>query len=301
MVHIVKSISELHHLFGLPKPKHPLISIIDLEAVTLSTSNKVWEHFSTKFYTISLKHGFTGKMKYGQSLFDFDEGVLSCIDSNQVLSLENINYGEVKGYSLLLNPDFLLNHTLIQKIKDYHFFSYAINEGLFLSDEEQKMIIQLFQTIENEYNNNIDKFTQEVILSNIDLLLVYINRYYERQFITRKNHHVGLLTQVEEVLSNFYKDSQKGSLGLPTVQYLAEKLHLSAPYLSDMLKNYTGLTAQQHIHEALINKAKELLTISELSVSQIAYTLGFEYPQSFNKLFKKKTDISPLKYRQMYN
>jgi len=299
VIHIIGNISEMHRLLRLPKPKHPLISIIDLKTINSSANKEIWRHHTTKFYSISLKNEITGKIKYGQNTFDFDEGVLSCFSPNQVLSVEGINENDVRGYSLLFSPDFLLNHPLTKKIKQYQFFSYELKEALFLSDNEEKAIIQIFKTIETEYSNNIDAYSQEAILSNIDLLLIYINRYYNRQFLTRKNYHLDILSRVEQILTDYYQNEEIDSL--PTVQYLANEVHLSAPYLSDMLKNYTGLSAQQHIHESIIYKAKELLTISELSINQIAYELGFQYPQSFHKLFKRKTNITPSKFRQLYN
>ncbi|MCT4587813.1 MAG: helix-turn-helix transcriptional regulator [Carboxylicivirga sp.] len=299
MVHFIKSISEFHQLMELPKPKHPLISVIDLQQVDMTSNMEVWGSYRTEFYTISVKSGVTGKLKYGQNQFDFDEGVLMCVGPNQVLSVENIEEMDIVGYALTLNPDFLLHHPLAKKIKEYDFFSYQVNEALHLSDDEQQIIFNLFEAIKTEYENNMDNFSQQVILSNIDLLLVHINRYYNRQFITRKNFHNNLVSQVENILSDYYKINAHENL--PTVQYLADNLHLSAAYLSDMLKSYTGLSAQQHIHESVITKAKELLTITELSISEIAYKLGFQHPQSFTKLFKQKTNISPLKYRQSFN
>jgi len=296
VIHTINSISKLHYLLGVPKPKHPLISVLDLENINMTSHKEVWENHTTKLYTIAIKSGITGKMKYGQNKFDFDEGVLMCMGPNQVVSIENIDEVDIKGYSLTINPDFLLNHTLTKKIKTYDFFSYQVNEALFLSDSEEQVILKLFEAIKNEYENNIDSFSQEVILSNLDLLLIHINRYYNRQFITRKNYHSDLLSRVETVLMEYYQDDIHEEL--PTVQYLADKLCLSSAYLSDMLKSYTGLSAQQHIHEMVINKAKELLTISELSISQIAYELGFQHPQSFSRLFKKKTGISPKLYVQ---
>lgn len=265
----------------------------------MTVNKEVWAGYRAGFYTISVKYGVTGKMKYGQSRFDFDEGVLMCVGPDQVLSIDNIDEVDIKGYALILNPDFLLNHPLTKKIKEYDFFSYHANEALHLSFEEQQIILRIFDGIKREYESNIDSFSQEVILSSIDLLLVHINRYYSRQFITRKNFHNDMLSKVEDLLINYYSTNEYESL--PTVQYLADRLNLSAAYLSDMLKSYTGLTAQQHIHQCVINKAKELLTVTELSVSEIAYELGFQHPQSFTKLFKQKTDTTPLKYRQLFN
>ncbi|MCG8579437.1 MAG: helix-turn-helix transcriptional regulator [Bacteroidales bacterium] len=299
MIHYIKTISEFHELMQLPKPRHPLISVINLQQVDMTTNKTIWESYRANFYTISVKSGVTGKMKYGQNRFDFDEGVLMCVGPNQVLSVENVEEIDMLGYALSISPDFLLHHPLAKKIKQYDFFSYQVSEALHLSDDEQYIIFKLFEAIKTEYENNMDGFSQEVILSNIDLLLVHINRYYNRQFITRKNFHNNLISRVEELLSEYY--SNENHENLPSVQFLADELYLSPAYLSDMLKSYTGISAQQHIHEHVINKAKELLTITDLSVSEIAYELGFQHPQSFTKLFKKKTDVSPLKFRQSFN
>lgn len=299
MIHIVKTVSELHQLMLYPKPKHPLVSVLDLKDIDIVSNKRVWESYTTNFYTISMKYGLRGKMKYGQNRFDFDEGVLMCVGPNQVMSIENMDEVDIMGYALILNPDFLLAHPLAKKIKEYDFFSYQANEALFLSDQEQRIVINLLELIKSEYENNIDGFSREVMLSNIDLLLVYINRYYNRQFITRKSFHNDMLYKVEKLLADYYTNKEHDNL--PSVQYLADELHLSAAYLSDMLKNYTGLSAQQHIHQSVIDKAKELLTITELSVSEIAYELGFQHPQSFTKLFKQKTKQAPLKYRRSFN
>lgn len=299
MIHSIKTISELHHLLGLPKHKHPLISVIDLSKMDLTSNEEIWKHHYTKFYTISIKSGCEGKVKYGQNKFDFNDGLLVCMGPNQVISTQNVSETAIEGYALTINPDFLLHHPLAKKIKDCDFFSYQMSEALHLSDDEKQTIFQLFQAIQNEYNHNIDSFSQEVLLNNIELLLVHISRYYNRQFITRKNYHNDVLSKVENLLATYYTNHQNESL--PTVNYLAEQIHLSPAYLSDMLKNYTGLSAQQHIHESIILKAKELLSLSELSVSEIAYQLGFQHPQSFSKLFKQKTNTTPLKFRSMYN
>lgn len=295
----INSITEFHRFLNLPKPKHPLISIINLEEVTFN-AEPIWERFTTSFYVVALKQGETGKLKYGQNIYDFNEGILTFTSPKQVFSITNVDEIDITGYSLIIHPNFIQRHSLIKKIKEYGFFSYATNEALFLSDNEENTIITLLKSIENEYNNNIDNFSQNVILTNIELLLVYANRYYNRQFITRKNQINDIVTRTERLLSNYFKDDNSLKNGLPTVKYLANELNVSSSYLSDLLKNSTGLTAQQHIHEKLINSAKELLLTTELSVSEIAYQLGFEYSQSFNKLFKKKTNKTPLIYRKEY-
>ncbi len=299
MIHTIKTISEFHHLLGLPKPKHPLMSVLNMSELDVVVNKEVWKHYFTKFFTISVKSGCSNKVKYGQSKFDFDEAVLTCIGPNQVVSADNLEESKIQGYAFTLDPDFLLNHPLAKKMEKCDFFSYHANEALFLSEEERKIIFKIFGLIQSEYENNIDGFSQEVLLSNIELLLVHINRYYSRQFITRKNYHNNIQVRVKELLEEYYQKNENE--GLPTVHYLSDRLNLSPAYLSDMLKNYTGLSAQQHIHESLIYKAKELLTFSELSVSEIAFKLGFQHPQSFVKLFKQKASVTPLKFRQSYN
>lgn len=205
-----------------------------------------------------------------------------------------------KGFMLLFHPDFLYTHTLATKIKNYNFFSYALNEALHVSEREEKDIVEIFLKIEKEYQH-IDQHTQGIILSQIDLLLQYSNRFYERQFMTRKAVNNALLTQLEKLLDEYFCSEETLKQGLPTVEYLAENLNVSARYLSDSLRSVTGKNTQQHIHDKLIEEAKEKLTTTRLSVAEIAYKLGFEHPQSFNKLFKKKTDVSPLAFRQRFN
>ncbi len=295
----INSITEFHRFLNLPKPKHPLISVINLEEVTFK-AEPIWEHFTTSLYVVALKQGETGKLKYGQNAYDFDEGILTFTSPKQVFSITDAHEIDITGYSLIIHPDFLQQHSLIKKITKFGFFSYATNEALFLSDKEEQILISLLKSIEQEYNSNIDTFSQDVIVSNIELLMIYADRYYNRQFITRKNQNHDLLSKVESILSKYFND-ELDNVGVPTVQYLASQLNVTTSYLSSMLKSFTGQTTQQHIHNKVIEKAKELLSTTELSVSEIAYQLGFEYSQSFNKLFKKKTNLSPLNYRTSFN
>lgn len=294
----VKTITEAHRLFGLPKPLHPLVSIINIDDVDFSINSDAWKHYVTDLYSIALKKGETNGLKYGQTEYDFDEGVMSLIAPKQVMAMEDAENFRVTGYHLIFHPDFIQGYPLAKTIKEYGFFSYSNNKALFLSDKEEQVIINLFQLIEKEYQNNIDKFSQDVMVANIELLLVYIDRYYNRQFLTRKIISNDTLSKVDKLLTEYFNNEPNE---LPTVQYLANELNLTPSYLSDLLKNLTGQSAQQHIHEKLISKAKELLTTTNLSVSEIAYQLGFEYSQSFNKLFKSKTNQSPLEFRQSFN
>ncbi|MFS4428477.1 helix-turn-helix domain-containing protein [Chryseobacterium sp. S90] len=294
----ISSISELHDMLQLPKPLHPLVSLVDNTKMSIK-KDMLKRSFILNFYKISYKYSTTGKMGYGQGYYDFNEGGMMFTAPGQVLSTdENAEYC---GYTLLVHPDFIRSYPLAKNIKNFGFFSYDTNEALHLSDQEKTTITGLLNTIENELNTTIDEVSQDVIISYMDVLLNYSNRFYKRQFITRKAVNSDLLTKMDVVLENYFNQQETLNKGLPTVEFLASTLNLSPHYLSDMLRNLTGLNAQQHIHEKLIEKAKEYLTTTGFSVSEVAYALGFEHPQSFNKLFKKKTDKTPLSYRQSFN
>lgn len=303
-MNIINSISEYHRLLSLPEPMHPLVSIIQVTDTHIMETD-VWEQFCINFYSVSLKRDVSAKVKYGQQYYDFNKGVMNFLAPKQVQSLSindirMINRECGEGYVLLFHPDFLGKHPLAATIKNYGFFSYAVNEALHISEKEENSIIEIFKKIEEEYRH-IDRHTQDIILSQIDLLLNYSIRFYERQFITRKFVNNDLLVRMEQLLHHYFEDDEMLQNGPPTVEFLADQLHLSANYLSDMLRSLTGQNAQQHIHNKMIEKAKEYLASSSLSVAEIAYHLGFEYPQSFNKLFKKKMAISPLEFRQSFN
>lgn len=291
------SISELHRFLGLPKPGHPLVSVVKCSEI-IDHEDKPLSNYLNGFYIISVKKDFTGKMKYGQQYYDFDEGVMSFVAPGQLISKSDTNHN---GLSLIFHPDFIRNYPLAQTIKNYGFFSYSVNEALHLSEKEETMILTLMKSIEQEYLNAIDLLTQNVIVSQIDLFLNYCNRFYNRQFITRSNISNDLLIKLETLLTQFFNDEKLSETGPPTVQYISEQLHVSSTYLSDMLRSLTGQNTQQHIHSKLVEKAKEVLTTTSLSVSEVAYQLGFGYPQSFNKLFKNKTNMSPKAFRQSFN
>ncbi|MFS4470094.1 helix-turn-helix domain-containing protein [Chryseobacterium sp. T20] len=294
----ISSISELHSMLQLPKPLHPLVSLVDNTKMSIK-KDMLKRSFILNFYKISYKYSTNGKMGYGQGYYDFNEGGMMFTAPGQVLSTdENVEYC---GYTLLVHPDFIRSYPLAKNIKNFGFFSYDTNEALHLSDQEKTTITGLLDNIGNELNTAIDEVSQDVIVSYIDVLLNYSNRFYKRQFITRKAVNNDLLTKMDVVLETYFNQQETLNKGLPTVEFLASTLNLSPHYLSDMLRNLTGLNAQQHIHEKLIEKAKEYLTTTGFSVSEVAYALGFEHPQSFNKLFKKKTDKTPLSYRQSFN
>ena len=295
----INSISHLHELLGAPKPVHPLISL-NRNAEMVVDKDLLNKPFMFNFYKISYKKTLKGKVGYGQGYYDFDEGGMIFTSPNQVMSTTSDDM-EYEGFSLLIHPDFLRNYPLATKIKNYGFFSYTANEALYLSDKEKKTIFSVFDNIQTELEGAIDDFSQDVIISHIEVLLNYSNRFYKRQFITRKSVNSDLLTKVEILLTAYFDKEDALNKGLPTVDYLASQLNLSPRYLSDMLRSVTGQSAQQHIHEKLIEKAKEYLTATSLSVAEIAYQLGFERPQSFNKLFKNKTSQTPVEFKQSFH
>lgn len=296
--HQFNSISELHRVLGLPKPLHPLISLVDNSDIAVEKEH-LPNSFLLNFYKISYKTRAPGKIRYGQNYYDFDEGGLVFTSPNQLLAVTDDT--QYAGYTLLIHADFIRNHALGKNIKNFSFFSYAVHEALYLSDKEKQIILGIFTNIMDELQSNIDNFSQDVILSQVEVLLNYSNRFYNRQFITRKAASHDTLTKLETILDDYFNNADTLKKGLPTVQYLSDELNLSPGYLSDMLRSLTGRNTQQVIHDKLIEKAKELLAGSNLTVSEIAYQLGFEYPQSFSKLFKNKTKLSPLEFKHSFN
>ncbi len=299
-VHKFETLADAHRAFGMPQPKHPLISLIN-GAPSWSELPQPAQHHVLGFYKISYKPKLAGKLKYGQGYYDFDEGGLLFASPGQVLGGGENDGPVCSEYTLLIHPDFFLGYPIAKKIGQYGFFSYTANETLHLSESEKDTIISIFGIMEEELNSRIDDFSQDVVISQIELLLNYANRFYKRQFITRKAVSHDLLQRLDDLLTDYFGNEHSLSNGIPTVQYLADNLHLSPSYLSDMLRALTGQNAQQRIHDKLIEKAKEKLSTTTLSVSEVAYALGFEHPQSFSKLFKTKTKLSPLEFRRSFN
>jgi len=294
----IKSITEGHRLTGLEKPHHPLISIVD---VANFKNNTDIQAVIFDFYVVSIKRG-CNNLIYGQQRYDFDEGLMAFVSPGQILRGEEGGRPPgLQGWMLFIHPDFLWNTPLAKKIKQYEYFKYAVNEALFLSDKEETMINTIVENIQNEYKANIDKFSQGVIIAQLELLFTYAERFYERQFITRKITNHKILSRLEVVLDEYFNNEGLLSAGLPSVQYVADTLSVSQSYLGSLLKTLTGQSTQQHIHEKLLSKAKEKLSTTDLSISEIAYQLGFEHPQSFSKLFKARTNLSPLQFRQSFN
>ncbi|NLR79525.1 helix-turn-helix domain-containing protein [Chitinophaga eiseniae] len=297
----IKTISEYHEFMQLPKPAHPLVSVARFEDVKLVYNEPVSRIMD--FYSIAIKRKANVKMKYGQQEYDFNEGIMFCMSPGQLLRVEidKTQQPEHRGWNLLIHPDFLWSTPLAKNIKKYEFFDYSVNEALFLSPKEEDTLIGIMQHIDQECQSNVDKFSQDIIIAQIELLLAYTERFYHRQFITRKINNHKVLDRLEQVLSDYFNSEDIAQYGLPTVTYIAEKINISPNYLSGLLKVLTGQSTQQHIHEELIKRAKEKLSTTALSVSEIAYELGFEHPQSFSKLFKTKTNLSPVEFRQAFN
>jgi len=296
----IKTISEFHRLKGLPKPLHPLISVIEFKDILQMADDK---GMVLDFYSIALKKDLKGKFIYGQQEYDFDEGILFFVSPGQVFRVD-LKKGMKPphlGWMLLVHPDFLWKTPLAKSIKEYEYFDYAVNEALFLSDKEENTIINIFQNIHQEYQSNIDKFSQDLIIAQLELFFKFADRFYHRQFITRKKVNHQILSKVEALLNDYFDKEDVSKKGLPTPQYIADGLNISRNYLSSLLKVLTGQNTQHHIHEKLIEKAKEKLSTTNLSVSEISYALGFEHPQSFSRLFKIKTTQSPLEFRQSFH
>lgn len=298
----IKTISEFHRLRELPMPEHPLISMINVEDIKRLPGDEP-TNFIYDFYFIALKRNCDAKFKYGQQQYDFDEGTMFFVAPNQIFGVEHGKNDSEKrsGWMLLFHPDFLWNTNLAKKIKQYGYFDYSVHEALFLSEKEESVMNNIIRNIEQEYHSNIDKFSQNVIISQLELLLTYSERFYERQFITRKITNHKILGRLEELLTGYFNNDDLINKGLPTVQYIAGELNVSPNYLSSLLKVLTGQNTKQHIHDKLIEKAKEKLSTTNLSVSEIAYELGFEHSQSFSKLFKAKTNSSPMEFRASFN
>lgn len=297
-----KTISEYHQAVGLPKPEHPLISVVRFDDYNKRHHQQAVS-WVFDFYTIALKRDFAGKIKYGQQQYDFDEGILTFMAPGQVLKIE-MDEGTIpnhSGWLLLFHPDFLWNTHLAKQVKAYGFFDYSVHEALFLSEKEERIIADIMQGIQQEYQTNIDGFTQNIIVARLEVLLNYAERFYQRQFITRKVPHTQLLEKLEHLVNEWMSNNALTGERPPSVKQIANSLNVSPNYLSALLKSLTGKSTQQHIQDMLIEKAKQQLSATALSISEVAYGLGFSHPQSFSKLFKTKTSMSPLEFREAFN
>jgi AraC-like DNA-binding protein len=295
IVYRVTTINELHTIAGFEKPKHPLVSVIDYSKVNVVDAPESGS-FVCSFYTVNFKKNC--HFMYGRQPFDHQEGTLICTAPEQIITFDRKrDTGSSEGWGLYFHPELIRNSNLGKKIHEYSFFSYEENEALHLSDEEKQTLLSILKQMGNEYNTNIDHYSHELIISNIELFLNYCKRYYGRQFITRTNQNKDLIVKFENFLSEYVNSDKLRTLGIPSVKHCAEAMNLSANYFGDLLKSETGKNAQEHIHYFLLEQAKNLLVSSEKRINEIAYDLGFEYPQNFSKLFKKKVGLSPTDFR----
>lgn len=294
------SISESHQAFGLPAPQHPLISLVHFNQDNPFNTSMAPIYDVLSFYKITFITRNRGRLKYGRNYYDYDEGSMLFMAPNQLVGSTDYN-SETYCYILLIHPDFLLGHPIARKIKQYSYFSYTSNEALHLSDSEREVILSVYRIMEQELNSRVDEFSQEVVIAQLELLLSYVNRFYKRQFITRKAVNNDILQRTETILDDYLNTQTSIHQGLPTVQYLSDQLKISPGYLSDLLRSLIGQNAQQYIRGKVIEKAKERLTNTDLTVAEIAYELGFEHPQSFSKMFRLRTGLSPLEFRTSFD
>jgi AraC-like DNA-binding protein len=297
----IKTISQVHNFFGIEKPKHPLVTLLEL-------NNKFRQmglshiHYTSELYQITFKSSNCPHIRYGRNTYDYQEGTLLFMGPGQTLQIDldeddiTSDYG---SWALLFHPDLIRKSELGKIIDKYAFFSYNVNEALHVSEEEKKLLEDIISRIVKEYSQNIDKHSQELIVSQIKLLLDYCSRYYDRQFHTRSNLNKDIVVDFEQLLKEYFNSENLSEKGIPLVKYFSKALNLSSYYLSDLLKKETGRNTQEYIHFYIIERAKTTLLNSNNSVSQIAYDLGFEYPQHFSKLFKNKTGMSPKEYRKI--
>ena len=295
MVQIIKleKIAQYNQLKEI-ETKHPLISVFD-NSKTKALPNHSRMHFG--FYGIFLKAGNCGELRYGRNNYDYDDGTLVFIAPGQVLEVNNEENYQPSGLALLFHSDLIKGTSLGKKMSHYSFFSYESHEALHLSLKEQQIIKDLFGKLEYELSQSIDKHSKSIITNNIELFLNYCVRFYDRQFITRENINTDILSKFEKVLNTYFHSETPQNLGLPSVSYFADCLHLSPNYFGDLIKKETGKSAQEHIQLKLVDVAKERIFDTEKSVSQIAFELGFKYPQHFNRMFKKSTGFTPNEYR----
>ncbi|MCE7992883.1 MAG: helix-turn-helix transcriptional regulator [Roseivirga sp.] len=293
-----KSVNEIHESLGLDKPAHPLITVIDMSKLTCE-EERVGSRITSDLYCIALKDANCA-LDYGRNHYDQAEGMLLFTAPDQVITLTRAHgLNEINGWLLYFHPDLIRNTPLGDRIEDYSFFGYDTHEALHLSEHEEVTMNHCVGLIQMEINERIDNHSQRVIVSNIELLLNYSIRFYERQFNTRTAQNKDLISKVESLLKDWYKSGQLVESGPPTIKYLADECHLSASYLSDVLKKETGRTTKDHINDFLVDKAKNLLLSSSESISGIAYNLGFNYPHYFSRLFKNKTGMTPQEYREV--
>ncbi|MEM6737869.1 MAG: helix-turn-helix domain-containing protein [Bacteroidota bacterium] len=296
----IDSVSQVHQSLGLPSPQHPLITVVKTDRIQ-DFSNFTNVKLVNNLYQVAFKEVMVGNLNYGRNSYDFQDGTLVFTAPGQVSEYTVGPHGEanLKGWSLVFHPDLIRRSDLAEKIGAYGFFDYASNEALHLSQVERNHVEELKDKIEFEYSHKLDYHSLNLINSNLELLLDYCLRYYDRQFLSRTDLNQDVISKFNIILKSYYSDSKEDEFGLPSLSYCANQLNLSPKYLSDLLKKETGKAALEHIHLFVVEKAKNILINSNDSISQVAYSLGFDYPQHFSTLFKSKTGLSPRQYRNL--
>ena len=295
-IRVLETVTDYVRFCGLPAPMHPLLTVIDLAQTRGNVLPEKLTPVVQHFYSVWVKKNLKGNVRYGHQSYDFGEGVMGFQAPGQVFAIDaTLDISQLSGWMVLFHPDLLRKYPLGKKITGYGFFSYAVHEALHLSAQEETTLDALLATIRAEVERPIDAFSQDVLVAQLEVLLNYANRFYHRQFLTRRTIGHDLLSRFEEMLTAYFAADTEQLL--PTVQHFADALHVSPAYLSDMLRTLTGLTTQQHLHQALIEKAKQLLLTTSLSINETAFRLGFEYPQYFTRLFKSKTGLTPAAFR----
>ncbi len=296
-----KTLSAYFDYLGLPRPEHPMLSVLSAKGDNfLPCPKQCSPPITNDCFSISLKKIVEGNLNYGRTKYDFTNGALIFIAPRQVMQWDSSAVFKQKGFSINFHENFLEGTELAQQIKKYGFFSYSANEALHLSPKEEKLIESIVENIEVEYHNNQDEFSKDIIISQLSTLLKYANRFYERQFLNRKELSNDLLAQFTQQLDGYFESGQLQENGIPSIELLAAKMLVSQRYLSDTLKKETGKTTTEHLQLYLIGEAKHILLKPNKSIAEVAYDLGFEYPQYFSRLFKKKEGISPTEYREKY-
>lgn len=299
-VHHIATISELHRNLSLAKPLHPQVSLIRLDDIDFGRYTELTQ-FSYGFYTLSLKRGVSNKIHYGHRSYDFDEGILALVKPHQIMSIQSQAKDNITGWMLGFHPDFLTGYPLSDKINKYDFFSYNVDEALHLSDSEEQLLLNLMQQLQDEYSVRIDAFSQDVMVLQLDLLLNYVDRFYNRQFLTRKTNNRDILIRLDSFLDQYFDGGEAYAKGLPTIKNISAQLSVSASYLNTLLLSLAGSSTRDYIQHTVIKKAKLSLSLTTKPISRIGYELGFQHSQSFNKFFKKHTHISPGEFRKTIN
>lgn len=295
----INTLTEVFRIMGMPSPKHPLIAIVDFSKTPFTKSVPQFR-VVCNFYQISFKSDKNGSLKYGRETYDYQEGSMVYLEPEQVVEYDSKYAGDINsGWSLFFHADLIRTFPLGKKMNEYGFFNYQSNEALHISEKEKEVVESIIRKIEIELDSNLDDFSEELIVSNIELLLNYSKRFYNRQFITRKRFSKNTIVQFTNLLEEYFEKEVQKELGIPTVQYFADKLNFSSNYLSDLIKKGTNKSALEHIHYHVIELAKNKLLNSSSSISEIAFELGFEYSQYFSRLFKNKVGKTPLQYRNL--